>query len=190
MNSYISLVWPGVRLRNTKVEYFWVTAWPSSTYWIIERHRCMLKLPPNFQDYPWLLSGVLIWEFFVKLGNIWIYKLKMAVKCRCFLFIWYHTFPNISRISFNYPWSIATGYDYDKTIANPFFFFKNEFFRQVLTNQSQPLVIFQPSVYDYFSLKSESHLIPPTPQTPIWPGSDVISLLPFLVHPKDSWKRA
>ena len=124
MNSYISLVWPGVRSRNTKVEYFWVTAWPSSTYWIIERHRCMLKLPPNFQDYPWLLSGVLIWEFFVKLGNIWIYELKMAVKCRCFLFIWYHTFPNISRISFNYPWSIATGYDYDKTIANPFFFQK------------------------------------------------------------------
>ena len=47
MNSYISLVWPGVRLRNTKVEYFWVTAWPSSTYWIIERHTVGLKVVAN-----------------------------------------------------------------------------------------------------------------------------------------------
>ena len=76
---------------STKIEYFWVTSWPSSAYWIIKRHRRMLKVPPNFQDYPWFLSGVLIGEFCVKLGNIWIYGLKMAIKCRCFLLIWYHT---------------------------------------------------------------------------------------------------
>ena len=45
-------------IRNTKIEYFWVISWPSSAYWIIKSNRCMLKVPPNFQDYPWLLFGV------------------------------------------------------------------------------------------------------------------------------------
>ena len=35
---------------STKMEYFWASLWPSSSYWIIKWHRCILKLTPNFQD--------------------------------------------------------------------------------------------------------------------------------------------
>ena len=59
----------------------------------------------------------------------------MTIKCRYFLLIWYHTFPNISWNNFNYPWCIATEWDYDKTIPNPIFFWKMTFFGKVTPNQ-------------------------------------------------------
>ena len=38
---------------STKMEYFWASLWPSSSYWIIKWHRCILKLPPYLQGYQW-----------------------------------------------------------------------------------------------------------------------------------------
>ena len=71
---------------------------------ILNYHKASIyaKHTTKLPRLPMGLIWSLILRFCAKLSNICSYEQKLAIKCTCFLPIWYHTFPDILRKNFTY----------------------------------------------------------------------------------------